>query len=142
MASPELTSRSAGSGEGRDFAEVSSLRGERVTPLRLSRAGTTWAARTRDFSRCRPVLLALFAMSCYTTLAPTHLGDTECLPVGVGGVEYAVCATAVDHAAAAQDCEHRGAHLLDLATAEEDAAVATAVFSNIDSSNVWIGGAR
>ena len=48
----------------------------------------------------------------------------------------------LDYASAAFDCEHRGAHLAALETADEDNAVATAAFSIVSSSNLWLGGSR
>jgi len=95
------------------------------------------------FAACAVLFASVLLMvGCYTTLDPTHLGQSECSPANLGGKAYAVCAMPLDHAAAAHDCELRGAHLVAIGSAQENSAVAEAVFSSVNSGNVWIGGTR
>lgn len=46
------------------------------------------------------------------------------------------------HAAAERDCAQRAGHLIALGSAEENEAVAEAVFAQVASGNVWLGGSR
>lgn len=88
------------------------------------------------------MLLATIMLGCFTTLDPVSLGEAECTPLTVDGREYAVCAMPLDYASAASDCSLRGAHLAAMGSEAENAAVAAATFSTVNSSNIWIGGTR
>lgn len=97
--------------------------------------------------------LALF-VACTTTLDPTvWVGDdgggagaggdplaTCSLALG-GGSEYVICPEPLDFAAAAADCENRGASLAAVGSADEDDFIATSVYGLI-SGNLWLGGSR
>lgn len=58
-----------------------------------------------------------------------------------GDGAYDICDLPLDHASAAADCDLRGAHLISLESAEENQAIAAAVFE-VTTSNVWLGGMR
>ena len=90
-----------------------------------------------------------FFFDCTTTLDPTVLvGDEDggaslatcSLAVGVES-EYVICPEPLDFAAAAVDCEVRGASLAAVGSAEEDDFIATSAYGLI-SGNLWLGGAR
>jgi hypothetical protein len=80
-------------------------------------------------------------LACHTTLNPFRAEQAECQEVSVTGRAYDVCDVPLDHASAATDCDLRGAHLLSVESAEEDRAVAAAIFE-VTTSNVWLGGVR
>jgi hypothetical protein len=75
-------------------------------------------------------------------LEPVRLGPAACSLVEVLGEKYAICEAPLNQAAAELDCELRGAHLAALESAEENDAVAAAVFAVVSGSNVWLGGSR
>jgi Lectin C-type domain len=75
-------------------------------------------------------------------LKPVRLGRATCSTIDVRGGQYAVCAAPLSHVEAEEDCELRDAHLVALESAEENEAVADAVFATSISGNVWLGGSR
>lgn len=81
-------------------------------------------------------------VGCHTTLEPVRLNRAECSDVEIFGKKYAICEPPLSQVAAELDCELRGAHLAALESAEENEAVAKAVFAVVSSSNVWLGGSR
>jgi hypothetical protein len=84
----------------------------------------------------------LALLGCHTVLEPVRLGLTACSDVAISGAKYAICETPLAHAAAERDCEQRAAQLIALESAEENAAVAEAIFAQLTSGNVWLGGSR
>lgn len=91
----------------------------------------------------RPCLAAaLMVGGCHTTLEPVRLEGAACSEVEILGKKYAICEAPLSQVAAELDCELRGAHLAALESAEENEAVAQAVFAVVSSSNVWLGGSR
>lgn len=97
---------------------------------------------TRSLGRLRSCLAAVGLLGCHTSLEPVRLKRAACSDIEISGIKYAICDAPLDHAAAEQDCAGRAAHLAALESAEEDAAVAEAVFTQVTSSNVWLGGSR
>ena len=97
---------------------------------------------TRPWSRLCRCLAAVALLGCHTSLEPVRLARGECSEIAISGARYEICENPLDHPAAAEDCAERGAHLAALESAEEDQAVADAVFSQVTSSNVWLGGSR
>lgn len=99
---------------------------------------------TRLWGRLRPCVAASAAvlLGCHTTLEPVRLDLDACSDIEVSGAKYLICEAPLDQAEAEQDCAQRGAHLASLESAEEDEAVAEAVFAQLTSGNVWLGGAR
>jgi hypothetical protein len=90
-----------------------------------------------------------FFFGCTTTLDPTVVvGDEDggaplstcSLAVGVES-EYVICPGPLDFAAAALDCEARGASLAAVGSLEEDDFIATSAYGLI-SGNLWLGGMR
>jgi hypothetical protein len=101
------------------------------------------ASRSRLSSVLRLCLGATLALlGCHTTLEPVRLGRQACSDIEVSAAQYAICEEPLDHAAAEQDCAQRGAHLVALESAEENEAVAEAIFAQLTSGNVWLGGSR
>lgn len=97
---------------------------------------------TRPSSRLCSCLAALALLGCHTSLEPVRLALVACSEVVISGARYAICENPLDHAAAEQDCAERGGHLASLESAEEDQAVSEVVFTQVTSSNVWLGGSR
>ena len=90
--------------------------------------------------------------ACTTTLDPTVVvGDDDagdggaplatCSRVEGVGSEFVICPEPLDFAAAATDCEARGASLAAVGSAEEDDFIGASVYGII-SGNLWLGGAR
>lgn len=65
-----------------------------------------------------------------------------CAEIEISEGKYALCEAPLTHASAEQDCAQRAAHLVALETAEENEALAEAVFAQVTSGNVWLGGSR
>lgn len=85
---------------------------------------------------------ALIAVGCHTTLEPVRLNLAACSDVEILGKKYAICGVPLSQVDAELDCELRDGHLAALESAEENEAVAKAVFAVVSSSNVWLGGSR
>lgn len=85
---------------------------------------------------------ALIAVGCHTTLRPVRLNLAPCSDAEVLGKKYAICEAPLSQVDAELDCDLRDAHLAELESADENAAVAKAVFEVVTGSNVWLGGSR
>jgi Lectin C-type domain len=103
---------------------------------RVLRSRRRWAAS-------RPGLVAaLLLVGCHANLDPVRLGLAACSSFEVLGAQYTACEAPLDHLAAEQDCELRGAHLAALESADENQGVSEAIFATGTNGNVWLGGTR
>lgn len=107
----------------------------------MSRMGRS-TGPTRSWRQLCPCLAAVALLGCHTSLEPVQLDLEACSEIDISGARYAICENSLDHAAAEQDCAQRAAHLAALESEEEDQAVSNAVFAQVNSSNVWLGGSR